>query len=315
MPIRKYYLGFLSAGLTVCFSFCVQFVFSQVQTITDKKDILIGGQIKLTVKAAYPLNSGPLSKNIIPDSIPHFEIVETGKIDTIDLGGNIPAIEQSFIITSFDSGRWMFPSLPVEFSGTIGQPSEKLMTDSFFVNVSYSPPDSTNELRDIKPIMTVTIADYFWYYIIGGAVLLLLIIFLLYRYFKKKKQEVPATPVSSLSPFNEAMEELKKLSQFNLQDAASIKTYHIRLAEIFKNYLGRKQSKNLLNKTTGDLLISMRGIDLPAENISDLATALRCTDAVKFAKYLPLSDQSEDTLQKIKETINLTERKTQNTKP
>jgi hypothetical protein len=88
--------------------------------------------------------------------------------------------------------------------------------------------------------------------------------------------------------------------------------YHTKLAAIFKNYLGRKQQVNLLNKTTGDLLISMSKINLSPGNISDLATALRCTDAVKFAKYLPLSNESEDCLIKIKETINLTEHKSQN---
>jgi hypothetical protein len=51
----------------------------------------------------------------------------------------------------------------------------------------------------------------------------------------------------------------------------------------------------------------MKEFDLPQENISDLATALRCTDAVKFAKYWPLSNESEECMQKIKETINLTE--------
>ena len=97
-----------------------------------------------------------------------------------------------------------------------------------------------------------------------------------------------------------------------MQDAAEIKLYHIKLAAIFKNYLGRKQGKNLFNKTTGDLLISMKEANLPPDNISELATALRCTDAVKFAKYLPLSNQSEDCLRKIKETIELTERATSN---
>jgi len=314
-----------TGGLTVCFSFCVQLGLCQsVQTITDKKDILIGEQIRLKIKASLPLNANGLSKwLILPDSIPHFDIVETGKADTTDFKDDSKTVEQTITITSFDSGRWVFPSLPVEFS-TPGQSPQIVQTDSFFVNVSYSPPDSTNELRDIKPIMTVTITDYFWYYIIGGAVLLLLIIYGLYRYFKKKKKLEPATLVFKLSPFNEAMEELKKLSQFNLQDAASIKAYHARLAEIFKQYLGRKQSKNLLNKTTGDLLISVRDIHLPAENISNLATALRCTDAVKFAKYLPLSNESEDCLQKIKETITLIQNRTpaqpvqsggQNTKP
>lgn len=39
------------------------------------------------------------------------------------------------------------------------------------------------------------------------------------------------------------------------------------------------------------------------EDIVKLATALRCTDAVKFAKYIPLPDESKDCLQKIKQVI------------
>ena len=316
MTIKKNYRNLIYAGLTVCFIFCVQFIFCQtLQTITDKKDILIGEQIKLTIKTPLPINANSLTKwLVIPDSIPHFEIVETGKPDTTNFKDDSKSIEQTITITSFDSGRWVFPALPVEFAGAAGQASQIVNTDSFYVNVSYSPPDSTNQLRDIKPIINVSIIDYFWYYIIGGIVLLLIIIYFLYRYFKKKKIAAPATAVSKLSPFDEAMGALKKLDQFNLQDAADIKSYHIRLAAIFKNYLGRKQSQNLLNKTTGDLLISMKVMNLPAEKISDLATALRCTDAVKFAKYLPLSNESEDCKLKIAEVINLIEYKTQNTK-
>lgn len=302
-------------GLTVCFSFFIQFVFcQQVRTSTDRKDILIGEQIKLTLTTPLPLNAGPITKNLtVADSIPHFEIVEAGKVDTIDLGGNTPAIQQSFMITSFDSGRWLFPSVPVEFDMT-GYSPETLMTDSFYVNVSYAPADTTNQLRDIKPIIKVTVLDLFWVYIAGGGVLLLLIIYLLYRYFKNSKKDAPATPLSKLSPYEEAIAELKNLSQFNLQDAAEIKLYHIKLAGIFKNYVGRKQTKNLFNKTAGELLINMKEIGLPTNSISELATALRCTDAVKFAKYLPLSNESEDCKQKIAETIKLIEQETTNNK-
>ena len=62
-------------------------------------------------------------------------------------------------------------------------------------------------------------------------------------------------------------------------------------------------------------MIGMTGINLTSENISSLATALRCTDAVKFAKYLPLSNESLDCGQKIQETIILTEQQTTNFKP
>lgn len=303
----------IAGGLTACFSFIMQFSFCQkLQTITDKKDILIGEQIKLTLKS--PMD-GLAKWIVLPDSIPHFEIVEAAKPDTVTFKDDSKAIEQTFTITSFDSGSWTFPALPVEFAGLPGDAPRIVNTDPFNVNVSYAPADSTNQLRDIKPIIKVSVFDFFWLYIAAGVLLLLIISFLLYRYFKKKKRDAPATAVSKLSPFDEAMAELKNLYQFNLQDADEIKLYHIKLANIFKNYLGRKQGKNLFSKTTGDLLISMKEVNLPPDNISELATALRCTDAVKFAKYLPLSNESDDCLQKVKETITLTEQQTTNNKP
>ncbi|MFM6925291.1 MAG: hypothetical protein ACKOU7_07285, partial [Ferruginibacter sp.] len=210
------------AGLTACLTLCVQFIFCQtLQTITDKKDILIGEQIKITIKTPLPLNSNALTKwLVLPDSIPHFEIVETGKPDTTHFKDDSKAIEQTIIVTSFDSGRWVFPALPVEFAGAAGQAPQTVKSDSFYVNVGYTPADSTNELRDIKPIIKVSVIDYFWFYIVAGVLLLLLIAFLLYRYFKKKKQDAPATPLSKLTPFDEAMAELKNLGQYNLNDAA-----------------------------------------------------------------------------------------------
>jgi hypothetical protein len=294
----------------------MQFAFCQtLQTITDTKDILIGGQFKLTVKAPLPLNSGNLTQWLaFPDSIPHFEIVESGKIDTVHFKDDSKAIEQTFTITSFDSGTWVFPAMPVEFAGAATQAPKVVKTDSFLVRVSYLA-DSTSQLRDIKPIIQVSVVNYLWLYIAGGVLLFLLIAFLLYRYFKKKKKDVPATVVSKLSPFDEAMAEIKNLVRFNLQDAADIKAYHIKLAGIYKNYLGRKLGKNLFSKTTGDLLITMKEVNLPPVNISELATALRCADAVKFARYLPLSNESEDCLQKIRETIGLMERTTGNEQP
>ena len=309
MVIRKNKWKALSIGLTACFYFCVQLCFSQtIQTFADKKDILIGEQVSLKIKAILPTNGNRLSKWIsFPDSIPHFEIVESGKTDTVDYKDNSKAVEQTIIFTSFDSGKWVFPALSVEFTNTPGQPIQKFQTDSFLVNVSYSPPDSTNQLRDIKPIMEVSITDYTWYYIIGGVLLLLIIIFLLIRYLKKDKKTKPERSASNLSPYDEAMADIKNLAQYNLYNAEEVKIYHTKLSAIFKNYLGRKQGKNLFNRTTGDLLIRMTENSMKTENVSNLATALRCSDAVKFARYLPAVEESEDCVMKIKETINLIE--------
>jgi hypothetical protein len=44
---------------------------------------------------------------------------------------------------------------------------------------------------------------------------------------------------------------------------------------------------------------------LSKDTITSTATALRCGDAVKFAKFLPAAAESEECFNKIKETINL----------
>ena len=97
------------------------------------------------------------------------------------------------------------------------------------------------------------------------------------------------------------------MKQYDLQNPEQIKLYHSTLPLIVKHYTGRKQNKNLLNKTTGDFLIEITKMDIDQDNISILASALRCNDAVKFAKYIPLIPESEECMQKIKDTINLIE--------
>ncbi len=297
----------LLAGLMICFSFLVHPGYGQqVQTITDKKDILIGEQFRIKFRADFATGSCMATWPALPDSIPHFDIIDKGKLDSVQESGNT-VLEQTIILTSFDSGRWTFPSFPVNLNPVRDDTTFHLLTDSLAINVSYSPADTSSQLRDIKPLMQVSVTNYTWYYVIGGALLLLLVLFLVYRYFKRGRKERPSAPVSKLSPFDEAMKALNELGQLDLQDGPSVKLYHTRLADIFRQYLSRKQQKSLLTKTTSDILVRMSEHGMPAGHISDLATALRCTDAVKFAKYLPDTIESQDCLQRIKATIDLVE--------
>ena len=294
-------------------------VYSQkpsVETLSNKKNILIGEQIKVNVKTIFPLHSTITGYSLgIPDSIPHFDIIDIGKADTIDYKDDAKAIEQTIIVTSFDSGSWVFPSLNINFKQADQQQVSKLQTDSFAIAVAYATADSTNQLRDIKPILDVTETNYTWLYITGGILILLLIIYLVWRYLKKRKRDPVTSEGSKLSPYDEAMHDLEKLSRNNLEDAAAIKLYHSSLSDIVKKYYGRKQNKNLMNKTTGDILIEITKLNLPRENISAMATVLRCNDAVKFAKYLPALVESKECLMQIKETIDLLEQLTINNKP
>ena len=279
-----------------------------VQITADKKDILIGEQVRVTVRTLFPLHSTSSGCTlIVPDSIAHFELIDKGHAVLINFKDRSTALEQVITLTSFDSGRWTIPALRVVPDPQGSAPGD-LYTDSIPVNVTYSPPDSTNEIRDIKPVIEVRVSDYTWYYIAAGLLIFLAGVFLLIRYLRKRKNSPLQQNAGIGSPFDEAMAELEKLWSVTPEGATRIKNYHVRLTDIFRQYLGRKQGKGLQNKTTGELLIVLSAAHVSMEAVSPIAIALRCNDAVKFAKYLPPLVESEDCLIKIKESIQMIER-------
>jgi hypothetical protein len=298
---------YLLTGLIILIQ---QLVWAQapvVKTFIDKQDILIGEQLNYKVVGTFPTGMFNVRWLTVPDSMPHFELVDKTNIDTTTENGNT-VLSQTITLTSFDSGRWNTPAFDINVNPLNGGNTTILATDTLAVNVGYAPADSSNQLRDIKPIMDVTIKSYLWYYIAGAVLLVLLIGFFLWWYFKKRKKKPAMEFKGKLSPYDEAMQELQKLAALNLQQAEDIKQFHSKLAGVFKWYISRKQRFNVMNKTTGDVLVHLTENNLPKDTVAATAAAMRIGDAVKFAKYLPSSAESNEALEQIKSTINFINR-------
>jgi hypothetical protein len=274
-----------------------------LKTYIDKNRILIGEHIRYEIKlnlasSSYKVNFG------IPDSIPHFDIIEQNKYDTVDEHG-IYTLRQTILFTSFDSGIWKLPAFPV----TISYPNKaavKALSDSVLIQVGYSPADSTNELRDIKPVMEVFVVDRTWIYIAIGMLLLIILGILLYRYFKKRKKKIPPVFNSNLSAYAEAMKALNQLQQSGNSDP---KVFHTSLGEVFKKYYSRKTNQNLMTSTTGDILVLLASHSNAPEIVSGTAEALRSGDAAKFAKYQPSASENNQSLLQVKQAIEHLEKK------
>src|SRR6476646_9234556 len=175
----------------------------------DKNKIVIGEQIHLTLEADFPLQE-PMRFFTI-DSIPHFEILERKKIDTLDDREGIK-LSQSLTLTSFDSGHWAIPSFEL--------PADKpIYTDSMAVDVGFSPFDPNQDYHDIKDVIDVQVkekkAGTWYWYAAASAILIAAIIYFLMR--KKKK---PVARVKVIDPYSEAKQELEKLRKENLPSKA-----------------------------------------------------------------------------------------------
>ena len=296
---------FLTAVMACC-CFLLSSAQPVVKTSVDRSEILIGEQFKITIEAGFDPALYKVTWPAIPDSLQHFEVVNRGKMDTLYSNNQLSGLVQTLTLTSFDSGKWILPPFLVNINTTKDDTTYNVFTDSVPITVSFSASDTTNQLRDIKPIRDVETINPIWYWVGAGVLLVGLIIFLIwfYRYWKKNKGILP-TPKSKLSPYDAAMKELGELKVYNLSDPADTKIFHTRLADILKGYLTNSQRKNYQNQTTGDTLILLRDQSLDINMLSKAASCLRCSDAVKFAKYQPPVIESEESLQSVKEVINI----------
>lgn len=273
-----------------------QLVFAQgsttIKATVDKNTILLGQPIHLTIEA----NLSPASSLMLNslDSIAHFEFIEKPLIDTIK--GNIRGV---YKITSFDSGKWVIPAFALASS---------VSTDSIPIDVVFSDFDPNQAYHDIKDILLIKPINKKknWWWYVAGAVFFLVLLLLYIQ--QKKKTLPPGVPKIVISPFEEAMEGLKKLEK----DIPGIKQYYSRLTDIFRLYVYRKKGIHSMQKTTEEIIGQLRNLNLSKAETETLSYSLRLSDFVKFARYNPTEDDNSKIFDAIRNAIILIEKAASN---
>ncbi len=293
--LLKWFLGCqLLLLCTVAFS-------QSIETKIDRKDILIGQQINYSLQFTLPSQNFQI-EFAVPDSLPHFEILHKSKSDSTDKAGNY-LVTQRLVITSFDSGSWTLPALPMKIRNSSNQAVYSLNADPITINVGYMPADSSGQLRDIKPVFKVFYIENDWWFWAIGIVLGLLLIFLIIRYFKKRPKKIKDDSVSNLSAIEEARQQLDKLKKEEPENSEALKIYYTTLAETFKTYYGRTFRSKIINKTTTQTLVDMQQNKIAQDVVLETAAQLRLADAVKFAKYIPSYTENKEALLKMASII------------
>jgi hypothetical protein len=282
-------------------AFCCTFSFSQVsvKASVDRDKILIGEPVRLTLQAYTPLGE-PVTWFAL-DTIPGFEVIEKGKLDTSE---NVDGkkLEQTLIITSFDSGAVQFPPLSV----MVGDRS--YFTDSLTIDVAYSNFDPNADYRDIKEIVEVENPSMRYVPWVIGAVTLLCIGLITWLLWKRRRRAGKATIVTSnLTPYEEAMEALDLLKQMDWREPGATKIYYTQLNDILRVFLLRKLHMSSLEKTNDELILHLHELGLNKDSFIKLAQALRMSDFVKFARYQPQkadNDHNWEVIQAAVKTLN-----------
>ena len=268
---------------------------------TDRKDILLGEQFTLTIKLTSSPGKVISGWPMVPDSINHLEVISRGAIDSTREGNKI-IYSQAMVMTGFDSGHWVIPPMGVKVDGKV------ITSTSADINVQSIKLEGS-EYNDVKEIIEVPPPGLDWKSILLYAFGILLLLLLIYFWWRnRKKKPVAVKPVSKGTAYDQAMKALEALQKEQLVEKGEMKKFYSGLYDIFRVYGSALSGNSLMQSTTDDVLISMKG-SLEGGSFSKLAEVLRISDAVKFAKYGSSMEQASESFRIIKDSIDLLNKK------
>ncbi len=260
----------------------------------DKIEISAAEVIELTLAAEYPEDA----QVVLPASGPMLGdfLVESQQVDPPRLvTGNRLAAEQHITLAPASAGEFTIPALQASATLADGQ-LLTLQSAPIPVKVTSLLTDATGaapELRDIEDPLEAPI-PLEWK--LGGllAVFLLAGAFVWWKWFRKTKAagEFAAPPIP---PGQAALSRLDALDASGLLEAGDHRAFHFALSDILREYIERRFSLRAQEQTTDEFLEG-----LPDQRVFNteqqllLQDFLRRSDLVKFAKYSPRIEQSQD---------------------
>lgn len=273
----------------------------------DSNNILIGDWLKLHIELEYPPDA-KISYPAILDSLEGLELIERPQ-PTIAKSEN-KIIEKTILtISAYDTGTFVIPALDFGYILKNDTTLNFASTSPIPIFVHGVGVDQAQEIKDIKPPLSVpiTFAEILPYLI--GFITVLLLGFLLYYLIKKRQQKdiwkifsEPKRP-----PYEIAIDALRSLEAEKLWQRGEVKFYHSKLTDIIRIYIEERFNIKAMESTTDEILADFsHHSEFNGQSQSLLKQMLTLADFVKFAKQQPLPDENDASIKQAFEFVEKT---------
>lgn len=272
----------------------------------DKAAATVGDLITLTLS----LSSEPQIAVRLPEAgsrIAGLRIVDDGE-EGPKMVDNRTVQKKWYKFQPDSVGSYIIPSLSVTYTDARGAQQE-LKSAQLFIEVKSVLHDknakATGEIRDIKPLQEIPWSP--GQPLIYGALMVLLLfaggVFLFY-FLGKKKNQLPAPP----DPAHiRAFEELEQLSREQLLERGIVREYYFRLSEIFRRYIERRFHIPAVERTTEEIMPDILNLQECGSALkAEMREILRYADLVKFARFCPDRNTSDNDYRNVVRVIEET---------
>lgn len=261
----------------------------------DSNNIMIGDWLGLHIEVQHRDNT-TIQWPSIADSLQGIEIIKRGEVQTQKNGSDI--LEKAeYIITSFDSGTVIVPPLQFLFS-VLGDTAKRIAeTSPIPIFVHTVDVDTSQDIKDIKPplSLSITFAELLPYII--GLIVLGGLGYLFYYIWNKRRRGESIIPEAPPRPAHEvALEALRSLDSEHLWQRGKIKEHYSQLTDIVRTYIECRYRVMAMEMVTDEIMDSPVIASLEKQTREPLKELLVKSDFVKFAKYQPTQQDNETSI-------------------
>ena len=300
--------------------------YTQSQTtfslVSSKNKLLIGEPVQVSLLFQYSadIDQSKIGLPIISDSTDLGETVEIWDIkppqqrsSSDNLNDVEMYFEQDFTITSFDSG--MVEIGPI--SALIGDDS----IQSNVVSILFLPVaiDTTLDFKDIKALVEDPLttwerikmwlgSNWPWITAIIAAILATIVIIRIRKNKPKKTVDIPEIPLPVT-----LLEQLELIEKEELWQKNKNKLYYSKLTDIIWQYIEYRYGVATFEKTSNEILSKLKLKAISEDHRILISKLFRLADMVKFAKTLPSSQENEEAIIIVRNTIQETRNDLKNT--
>lgn len=275
---------------------------TNVAALLDSTTILIGDQTDLHLRVTTPPNVVVQFPIVTAEQLGDLEIINMGKIDTLQASANQLTTQQNITVTAFDSGFYRIPELAFK-SG-----NQTLYSKPLELQVLTLQVDSTF-IAPIKPIRDVPMTLRELAEMFGAILIIIALSTLLIWWLRRRNQKEPEPEPVYVPPAHvTALEKLRLLEKEKLWQQDKTKAYYSKLTYIFREYLENRYGVNALESTTDEILGWLQREKFSDALTTKLRNTLQASDLVKFAKSKPGVDIHQNALDTAYEFIDATKK-------
>jgi hypothetical protein len=272
----------------------------------DSKEIPWHKTVSFSIVVEAPANA-EVSIDDMNDRFGGLQIFDTKAIATESLPDGRKRVTHRYTLESPKAEAGKYQPEPavvrVKDGDTITLPSPE-------ISVRELTPEEEAQAQQFAPLLDpLNVKKRFWEYWqfwagIAATAFAATLAFILYRWYTRQR---PAVPQRIAPPWETALGRLTALESKGWRDAGKLDAYYVELSAILRHYIEDRFEMRAPEQTTQEFLgeAASKSV-LNDEHQRMLASFLRYSDRVKFAKFEPTSDDAARNFADVKRFVEET---------